>query len=138
MEKYEQFEHTGDIGIRVFGENIENIFENAAFALFDLITDLNTVRTTDSVKISVSADDREELLVNWLSELNFLFLTEYKIFREFTIHELSDTQLTASAYGQKIDPNQHVIDLEIKAVTFHQLKIEQHANGWIGQIIFDI
>jgi SHS2 domain-containing protein len=136
--KYQQFEHTGDIGVKIFGATLKELFENAAFALFDVMTDIKKIEPHAGQEIIVKADDFEELLVNWLSELNFLFQTEFKLFSQFEITEIDYNNLKATAFGEKIDPKRHEIETEIKAVTFHQLKIELTPDGWQGRIIFDI
>ena len=139
MEKYyEQFEHTGDIGIYVYANSIVELFENAAKAMFDLITDLNQVHLLQTQTIEITAMDQEELLVNWLSGLNFLFQTKFFLGHEFHVVTFTHTTLTATVTGETRHADRHPIDMEIKAVTFHNLKIEQTANGWVGRIIFDI
>jgi len=139
MKKYEQIEHTGDIGIRVFGQTRKQLFEYAAFALFDLMTKINTVNPLQKRIIKIYATDFEELFVNWLSELNFIFQTEYQLFCEFEITDLTNTFLRALISGEPLDSNRHEILNEIKAITFHALKIEKSVKGnWIAQVIFDI
>lgn len=139
MKKYKQIEHTGDIGIRVYGQNREQLYEHAAYALFDLITDIKNVKPINEWIIEVSGTDQEELLVNWLSELNFVFQTEYRLFCVFNIIDLTETSLKAIVAGETIDRERHKIMNEIKAVTFHGLKMEESkAGNWEAQIIFDI
>jgi len=138
MKPYEQFEHTGDIGIKIYGNSPEQLFENAARALFDLMTDLKKVLPRHQRIVEVTASEREELLVNWLSELNYIFQTEYFLCARFKITELSETCLKAIVQGEPRNPEQHQIEVEIKAVTFHLLKIEATDDGWWGQVIFDI
>ena len=65
MRKYETFDHTADIGIRAFGRNLEELFANAAYALFDQLTDLKKVRKEVSHEISIQGCDREDLLIRW-------------------------------------------------------------------------
>lgn len=138
MQTYQLFEHTGDIGIQIFGADLPQLFEHAGLALFDLMTDLSRVQPLQSREIVVQAADREELLVNWLSELNYIFQTEYWLACQIQITDLSETRLAAIVAGQPRDPERHPIHLEIKAVTFHQLQIIQDANGFSGQVIFDV
>lgn len=139
MKKYEQIEHTGDIGIRVFGKTRKQLFEHAAFALFDLMTTVRLVKPIVEQSIEIHAADQEELLVNWLSELNFIFQTDYQLFCKFKISDLTDTFLRAIVSGEPVDSTRHEISNEIKAITFHKLKIDKSAEGtWIAQIIFDI
>ena len=138
MKPYHQIEHTGDIGIKIFGADLRQLFENAGFALFDLMTKISKVQPTQTRKIEIRAGDREELLVNWLSELNYIFQTEYWMACRFEITHLTGNSLTAIVTGEPLDPQRHPIKLEIKAVTFHHLQIEQNPVGFTGQVIFDI
>jgi len=137
-KKYEQLEHAGDIRIKVYGETLKELFSNAGGALFDLITDFNKINADSTDYIEVSGTDQEELIVNWLSELNFLFLTESKIFNKFEIEHLSDTELSATVLGEKFNPFRHKLKNEIKAVTFHDLQIVKKSKHWETKIVFDI
>jgi len=137
-EKYVQLDHTGDIRIKVSGKSIEELFINAAYALFDLITDASKIDSQLSETVEVSGIDKEELLVNWLSELNYLFITESKVFNKFEIEHLKDLELSATAIGEKFNSHKHPIRTEIKAVTFHDLQIEQVGDIWETKIVFDI
>ncbi|MBN2093510.1 archease [candidate division KSB1 bacterium] len=138
MTRYQLIEHTGDIGIQVFGTSLERLFENAGFALFDIMTDIQKIQPVVNYEIEVTGNDIEELLVNWLSELNFIFQTQYILFREFKVLEMNEKNLKAIVIGEIRDPVKHPVRMEIKAVTFHQLKIEETNDGWHGWVIFDI
>jgi len=138
MMRYQLIEHTGDIGIQVFGVSEEELFENAGFALFDIMTDMQQVQSIVNYEIEVTGNDREELLVNWLSELNFIFQTQYVLFRDFKVLNMNEKHLKAIVIGEIRDPAKHPVRMEIKAVTYHQLKIEQTSEGWCGWVIFDI
>ncbi|HDP99633.1 MAG TPA: archease [bacterium] len=137
-KRYEQLEHSGDIRIKVFGESLKNLYVNAGYALFDIITDAEKIKSELAETVEASGNDREELIVNWLSELNYLYLTERKIFNKFEIDRLTETELSATAIGEKFNPRHHKLKKEIKAVTFHDLEIQQRAKHWETKIVFDI
>ena len=137
-KKYVQLDHTGDIRIKVFGYSLKELFENAAYALFDMITDANKIDSQLAETVEISGTDKEELLVNWLSELNYLFITESKIFNKFEINHLKDFELSATIIGEKFNSHKHPLNTEIKAVTFHNLQIEQVSDRWETKIVFDI
>ena len=137
-KRYEQLEHVGDIRIKVFGDTLKDLFINAGFALFDIMVTGEKTKNEFAETVDVSGIDREELIVNWLTELNYLFLTESKIFNTFEIERLTDTELFATALGEKFNPHFHEIKNEIKAVTFHDLEIVQKKNRWETKIVFDI
>jgi len=138
MKRYEQFPHTADIGVRVFGKDLKELFENAAFAMFDIIADLEgmTGKTTETFK--VEAADDESLLVAWLDELLYIFYTKQLIFYKFTIDELEGGKLRASAIGRPIAANRNRLKTEIKAATYSDLKINKIADGYSVEIIFDV
>jgi SHS2 domain-containing protein len=138
MKKYQYIDHTADTGLKVFGTTLAGLFENAAEGMFDIISDPGTIDTILEKQLKVTAADREALLLEWLSELNYLFQTEDILFRRFRIEQLSDNSLTGRAYGEKFDPQKHRIHTEIKAVTFHQLYVRQSSDGWQAQVIFDL
>lgn len=138
MKRYETFDHTADIGIRVFGRSVEEVFINAAFALFDLLTDLDSIRANLIREVVVEGADREDLLVRWLSELLFLCEGEGFLFREFSISSLTGTSLRAVARGEFFDPSRHRFKTEIKAVTYHQIEVAPQGGIWEGRVIFDV
>ncbi len=137
MKKYETFDHTADLGIRIFGRTYEEVMANAAYALFDLLTDLTRVRETLSHSIRVEAQEREELLVCWLSELLFLFESRGYLFKRFAFSHLSQRSLEAVAYGEIFAPSRHECKTEIKAVTYHQVAVSESDGGWEGRVILD-
>ena len=138
MKKYETFDHTADLGIRVFGRTCEEVFARAAYALFDLLTDLKKVRQKTSLAISTQGADREELLVHWLGELLFLCESQGYLFKKFSIAHLDQTSLQAVAHGEIFDPSRHRFKTEIKAVTYHQVEVKRNDGSWEGKVIFDI
>ncbi len=138
MIKYILIDHTADIGIDVFGGSLQELFTNAAFALFDIITDLSKVEGTVEYKINISGIDKEQLLVNWLSELLYLHDVKNLLFKDFCITDIKDNQLNASIRGEVFREDKHVIKTEIKAVTHHCLSIVQEDHQWKARVIFDI
>ena len=137
--KYEIVEHTADVGLRAFGKDLKELFANAAYGLFDLIVaDLGTVRPEQTVSLTVEAQDVEELFADWLRELLYLCNAERWLFSKFEVLDSDSNRLKASCFGEPYDPSRHVWDMEIKAVTYHQLRVERVEAGWSAQVIFDI
>lgn len=134
----EEIDHTGDVGILVRAETVEELFARAAWGMFSVLTDLEEVEAREFRSISVEADDRGALLVAWLSELNFIHSTEYFVFSDFVINHLGEHTLRATVGGEPIDAEKHTIYTEIKAVTYHGLKLEETDRGWQLQVIFDM
>ena len=138
MKRYGLLDHTADIGIIVSGRDVCEAFGNAAYAMFDMLTDISKIEEKDGLDLQVSAGNVEELLVAWLDELLYRYETERLICSRFVINDVSDTSLCASVFGEKIDPARHEIRTEIKSVTYHQLKVEKTDAGWNAQVIFDV
>ncbi|MDH4264083.1 MAG: archease [Deltaproteobacteria bacterium] len=138
MKRYETFDHTADLGIRIFGRTYEEVMTNAAYALFDLLTDLERVQETLAYAIHVEADEREELLVRWLSELLFLCASQGYLFKRFHFSHLDHRSLEAVAHGEIFRPSRHEFKTEIKAVTYHQVAIRENNGAWEARVIFDV
>ncbi len=138
MSFYQLLEHTADLGIRVWGRDLKALFINSASAMYDLIVDAKTVRPVKHIKINAKAQDRDELLKNWLSELLYYFHVKDTIFCRFDIVRLDEKNVVSIVMGEKIDKDRHSLQHEIKAVTFHALNIHKTDNRLSTDIIFDI
>ena len=137
---YEFFEHTADVGAVVRGATLPRLFENAARAMFDLICDRRTVRPRCAVRIVVRGESLEDLLVRWLSELLFRLETQGLLFTSFAVERVDRTLLLARgvARGETIDRSRHALMREIKAVTYHQIRLIRGRRAWRVRIIFDV
>jgi len=140
-KKYEFFEHTADIGIKAFGKTLKELFANAASGMFEIIatrppSHKATKSGVKSFKIKKAADSLENLLVEWLDELLFLFATKNIVFEKFGIEELDEKHIKAIVFG--LAAKNFDIKTEVKAVTYHMLEIKKHRNNWQAQVIFDV
>jgi SHS2 domain-containing protein len=133
--RYEELDHTADVGIRAYGASLEELYASAAAGMFSLIADLRKVRAVGEVEVRASADDPEALMVRWLSELLFLHDTQRLLLKDFDVH-LNGLSLRAHARGEAIDKARHELKLNIKAVTYHRLRID--AKAGFAEVIFDI
>ena len=138
MKTYELIEHTADVGIRAFGKNLPTAFENAAKGMFDIITDNSEVESVGQYDIILDAPDLEQLLVDWLSELLFLHSAKNLVFGFFnvTIDE-QKKHLSAHVFGEPFTTTKHHIGTEIKAVTYHMLKVK-NKRPYEVNVLFDI
>ena len=134
---FEFIDHTADVGILVTAPTPEGMFETAALAFTALITKVDSLNLRQERKFRLQEDDMETLLVSWLQELLYLLDTEDLIFGRFQV-KLQDFSLEATAYGEVFDPEIHPMKTEIKAVTYHQLEVEQIDQEWRARVIFDI
>jgi len=137
-KEFEFIDHTADIGIVAYGTDMKHVFANAARGLFSIIIELDSVAIKKKLDIQVTAPDREALLINWLNELIYLFETKEMLFNRFDINYLTDTRLRATGYGEKINLAKHELKTQVKAATYHMLKIEKNEGGWKAQVIFDV
>jgi len=141
VKKYTLIEHTADIGIRVKAKNLKELFKNTALAMFEIMAEKkpnteNRTPRTENVIIKQKADNLEELLVNWLNELLSLSATKELIFFKFKINKLDKNNLEAEVSGYEI--KNYKVNTEIKAATYHQLKLEKNPSGWSAEVIFDV
>lgn len=135
--QYQLLDHTADLGMAVYGTSLKELYSNSAFAMFDLITDISKVEPKLSIVIEVEGNNPEELMVNWLSELLYVLESRSLLLIEFNILDVDQDRLKAEVRGEPYDPARHEFFTEIKAATYHQLKIEKVNDRWKAQIIFD-
>ncbi|MEW6686462.1 MAG: archease [Candidatus Edwardsbacteria bacterium] len=138
MPHYEIIDHTADIGIRAFGKDLKKLFSTTAFGMFEILVDLNLVSENITKSVVVEAEDLEQLLVKWLSELLYLYETKGIIFKRFEIKKITPQRLESNVFGENINPSKHQIKTEIKNVTYHQLRVERTKDGWLAEVIFDL
>lgn len=135
---YETFEHTADLGLRVRAGTLDELFAEAATALFSiLVEDLGSVVPREQFELTIAGTDREYLLFDWLRLLLYRFDAEHWIFSQFEVH-VSDDGLKAKACGEPLAWDRHVLSHEVKAITYHGLKVEKSDDGWLAEVIVDI
>jgi SHS2 domain-containing protein len=134
---YELIDHTADLGIRVFGTDAAGLFRNGALVLTDLITDSRMVKSTHALHVRVSGNDWQDLMVNWLRELLYLWAGEEKLIEDVDVESIRENEIEAIVRFETYSPQRHVLKNEIKAVTYHQIQVFDSGNGWQAQIIFD-
>jgi len=142
MKPFELIDHTADVGIKAWGNTLTELFENAARGMFAVIAreayKPQGSKIEKNIEIYKNTDSFEEILVNWLSELLYVFNREKIYFSDFKILSLNNNGIEAQANGVNLDLYQSNLYTEIKAVTFHNLKIEEDVNGFNCTIIFDV
>ena len=136
--RFELMDHTGDLGVRLFGESLPQLFEQAARALTFIFTDPATIQLKETRKFLLEAKTDEELLVTWLNEFVYLFDTEGLLFKIYDVLSVHNHHLEALAQGEIYVEDRHPIKTTVKAATYHQLKIEHHQGVWTAQVIFDL
>jgi len=127
-----------ELAVRVVGNSHADLFANSAFALFDVMTDVEKIEIKERMPLEVEGADRDDLLVNWMRELLYLYQGSGFMLKEFVIRDVKDTIVKAEVCGEKIDPDRHEIKQEISAVAYNQSRMQKTGNQWIAQLIFEL
>ncbi len=147
-------DHTADVGVEIAAPGPRRLFAEALAAFTDTVTVLDRVEPREERRLRVAVragrTALEDLMVEWLGELLYLFETENLLFREaevdlpgFGRHHpdgaTGEAVLTATARGERYEPDRHPIKVLVKGVTYHQLEVrEVPGEGWRARVIFDI
>lgn len=139
--KFEFLYHIADAKFRAYGSTLEEAFENAALAMFNVMIDTSNQKANRVRDIELTSPDIKALLVDWLSELLYLFEVEDILFCEFNIDKIEKTgegfSLKGRASGVPIDLSRHSFDTQVKAVTYHELEVQQNDSEFWVQAIVD-
>ncbi len=136
---YEFFDHTADIGVRIFGDTLEDLFTNAAHALYEALGQLQKSEVRDQKLIEIEATTLEDLLHDWLAELLYEVEVNHLLYDGIEIAALTPQRIAATLQGGEIDFERSSANEEIKAITYHELRVEQTADGtWRATVIFDV
>jgi len=138
MKRFEILDHTADIGLVIYGENLKALFGNAGEAFFRLITDLRKVRRRIERRINIGGESLDRLMVDWLSELLYLHDVENLLFKGFKVESVGKDGLKAIVKGEPFREGVHVIKTEVKAVTYHRIEVRQEKGRWRAQVILDL
>ncbi len=141
MKKFRIIEHTADIAVEVSAPSLEKLFEYSAYAWLQSVAEINGADNIEDKSIELSSASREVLLVDFLSELNYLLNVKRWLFinvKSLAIEENSKYILKAIVAGTNLENADVKLKTEIKAVTFHQMNIEETGKEFKTKIIFDI
>jgi len=134
---YEFFDHTADLGLRVRSPTLPRLFEEAALALFAAIVEEPPRGGPIAREFSIAGTRNDHLLFDWLTELLWRFESEHVVFGEFEV-ELVAEGLRARARGAALDESRQRLLHEVKAVTYHGLRVERIGQEWLAEAIVDI
>lgn len=139
---YRFLEHTADAYIAAYGKNLAEAFENAAAAMFEVMTDIEKVTAEVEDYVEVAAEDEQALLYSWLEALLVKSEINEMLYSKFEIFELTKTagefKLKAKIWGEKFNPKKHVQKVGVKAVTYHQMEIIKEQAKTTVKFILDI
>jgi SHS2 domain-containing protein len=132
------FDHPADLGLEARADSLQELFEALGEGLAEQICPRSAVRQEKTVRLEVRSDDLEALAVDFLAELLRMFHLERFLVARVQVQRIDDCSVAAAVTGENYDPARHEIALEVKAVTYHQLKIAREGDGWTAKVIFDI
>ena len=142
MQKYKFLEDVAiaDIAYEAYGKDLNELFENAAFAIFELSANLNTVDAKKKIEFELENEKIENLLYDFLSEILFLKDSKYMVFKKVKvlIKENKKYQLKAILHGDTINPQKQRLENDIKAVTMHMFEVKKEKNNWKATVVVDI
>ena len=125
MKRFEYFEATADIGFKAYGKTMEEAFENAGLAIFNIISDTDDIEPSTEISFEVTSEDNVSLLYDYLEELLFYHEVEFMLFSEFDVRIDDGFHLTATIKGEAINWDKHERKTEIKAITFHMMEVKR-------------
>lgn len=134
---WEHYSHQADMGVRGFGDTLDQAFEQVALAMIAVMVDPATVRPEKAINISCQAPDDEILVVDWLNALVFEMATRGMLFGRFEV-TIRDNVLNAKAWGEPLDRARHAPTVEIKGATFTDLEVRPFEGGWLAQCVVDV
>jgi SHS2 domain-containing protein len=142
LTKFEEIEHTADIGLLASGDTLPELFANLAFGMLHIITGDIDNHAILKRSIKVKGPSLKDLVVGWLSEINYLLIVNHYLVNEIEILSIDQTfgnfVLSANLYGKDSTSLESSFKTEIKAVTYHKLRCEKKDDEYIGQVFFDI
>lgn len=142
MDRFKFLPHMGDALIEAYGSSLEEAFENAALATFEVMTDTSKVEPSVEEVVEAEGFDLESLLYNWLESLLVMFEVNTRLYSKFKIESIKQTaegyKLKARAWGEDYDPNKHEQKVGVKAVTYHMMSIEEKSGRWTLRFLLDL
>jgi SHS2 domain-containing protein len=140
---FEFLEHTADVKARAYGPSLEIAYSQAAYALMATITpDLSKISKKHEKKFTITAEDQEALLFDFLSELLYIFDVDHLVFGDISVESIKEKgegyELRTILIGEEFDKEKHEIGTEVKAITYSYMKIEEKEDLWNIEVVFDI
>lgn len=136
--RYRIIRSSPDLTLKIVGKTQAEVLANSAFALYDLMTDLEKVQEQDHLPLEVEGIDDDDLMVNWMRELLYLYQGSGYLLKEFEVHEARDFYVRAEGRGEKFDPDRHEIQKDIRTVVYRQCRMGRTGDHWTAQISFEL
>jgi len=140
MKKFEFLDiTTADTAFAAYGKNLNELFANAALAMFEVMVNTKQIKPKIKKTVKVKNDDLRGLLFAWLNEVLIFYGSDNLAFSKFEVKvDKGKMELKANCYGEEIDPQKHEVRTEVKAATMHKLQVKKVDTKWKAQVILDI
>ena len=138
VRQCETFDHTADVGLTARADTLGELFQALAEGLADVVCPRAEVRPQAETIIALEAEDIEALAVDFLWKVMDAIQADHQMVAAVEIRKIDETHVTAALMCEDYDPARHEILTEIKAVTYHELKIAREGNDWTGRVILDL
>jgi len=130
---------TADVAFEAYGKNLNELFENAALAMFEVIVNTKQVKQMVKKNVAASGNDLQSLLFNWLNKLLVFVDAENLAFSGFDVKvDEKKLKLRAVCKGERMNRKRHETRTNVKAATYHKMEIKKEKNKWKAQVILDI
>lgn len=140
--RYKLLPHMTDAYVEVQGQTLNAVFEEAAFAMFDAMTDPTAIKPDFTDAFEVTAHDQVSLFHDWLERLLLQFDLEGKVYSRFKVEKIEgrdeELHLVAKAWGGLFEKGRHIAKVEIKAVTYHRMEVRETKKGYVARFILDL
>ncbi len=138
MRRYEEIDIAGDVGLRIYGSSLEELFVNAAEGLYSFITNTDDLVNTTVITVDIAEETTPRLLVAWLNELIYRFDADGFTGKTVTVKDIDDQHIRAELVGEPFDLQRHQRGILVKAATYHRLNIERQGQNYIATVICDV
>jgi len=134
----ETFEHTADIGLAASADTLGELFEALGEGLAEIICPIRQARARQRRRIAVRAEDVEGLTVDFLAKIMVTIQTDGFVVAAVRVGSITENEVIGHLAGEPFDPARHEFHTEVKAVTYHQLRVARDGEKWTARVILDI
>ncbi len=135
---YRVVDTTADIGVEAWGKDLKELFEETARGLLSLMADTEKVRVKEQIEWETEGIDAEDTLISMLNDIIYLHETKRMVFKDVQVKEIDEKRVRFALKGERIDPERHTLNTEVKAATYHNIRIERKEDGFKTRVIFDL
>jgi SHS2 domain-containing protein len=134
----ETFDHTADVGLQATADTLGELFEALAEGLADFICPRGKVAAAQTRELIIRAEDVEALVVDFLCKVLNVIQTDRFVIAGVSVKEITGQSVRAEVSGERYDPLRHELHTEVKAVTYHLLKVAREGGQWLGRVVLDL